>query len=43
MAELTDRLVEHGELMVSNEVREQLKSVSARRSTGFWVGTRTAV
>ena len=29
MAEFTDRLVEHGELTVSNEVREQLRSVSA--------------
>ena len=29
VAEFTDRLVEHGELTVSNDVREQLKSVSA--------------
>ena len=29
MGEFTDRLVRHGELTVSNEVREQLKSVSA--------------
>ena len=29
MAEFTDRLVEHGELTVSNEVRQQLKCVSA--------------
>ncbi len=29
MAEFTDRLVEHGELKVSNEIHEQLKSVSA--------------
>ena len=29
MAELTDRLVEHGELTVSDEIRDQLGSVSA--------------